>query len=218
MSGSMAKYWVLMAILLAAIYGSFVAWRINHSGAQLPFGPVVMTAEPKRPPLTDFVLTDSEGEKFDSAVLRGKVWVGSFFFTNCPAMCWRLNQALSGLQETDTASAARFVSITCDPDNDTPQALKAYAARFKADPARWTFLTGDLKLIRRIGNDFFQVAVDKGTHSDRAFVVDRKGQVRGRFRLTEPDQVEMLRKLLAVVEAEPADEPPQSNSDVPSQG
>jgi cytochrome oxidase Cu insertion factor (SCO1/SenC/PrrC family) len=218
MNGSVAKYWLLMAGLLAAIYGSFVAWRLNHSEAQIPLSPVATrTAEPKRPPLTDFVLTDSAGEKFDSASLRGKVWVGSFFFTNCPAMCWRLNQALAGLQETSPASDAHFVSITCDPDNDTPQALKAYAERFKADPARWTFLTGDLELIRRIGNDFFQVAVDKGTHSDRAFVVDRKGQVRGRFRLTEPEQLEMLRKLLAVVEAEPADEtPPPAGSDEPA--
>ncbi|HEV3137645.1 MAG TPA: SCO family protein [Pirellulales bacterium] len=219
MNGSVARYWLLMAVLLAAIYGSFVGWRILHSEAQSPRGPRATTAaEPKRQPLTDFVLTDSAGEEFDSASLRGKVWVGSFFFTNCPAMCWRLNQALAGLQETSPASAARYVSITCDPDNDTPQALAAYAQRFKADPARWTFLTGDLKLIRRIGNDFFQVAVDKGTHSDRAFVVDRKGQVRGRFRLTEPDQVEMLRRLLAVVEAEPADEaPPSTNSDQPAQ-
>ncbi|MBI3837215.1 MAG: SCO family protein [Planctomycetia bacterium] len=219
MSGSVAKYWLLMGVLLAAIYGSFVAWRISHSEAQMPHGPGATTAAAsKRPPLTDFVLTDSAGETFDSASLRGQVWVGSFFFTNCPAVCWRLNQALAGLQETNPTSAAHFVSITCDPDNDTPQALRSYAERFKADPARWTFLTGDLKLIRRIGNDFFQVAVDKGTHSDRAFVVDRKGQVRGRFRLTEPDQLDMLRKLLAVVEAEPAVEaPPQTSSDEPSQ-
>jgi cytochrome oxidase Cu insertion factor (SCO1/SenC/PrrC family) len=218
-NGSVAKYWLLMAVLLAAIYGSFVAWRVNRTQAEMSTATRAATiAEPKRPPLTDFILTDSAGEPFDSASLRGTVWVGSFFFTNCPAMCWRLNQALAGLQETSPTSTAHYVSITCDPDNDTPQALAAYAERFKADPARWTFLTGDMKLIRRIGNDFFQVAVDKGTHSDRAFVVDRKGQVRGRFRLTEPDQVEMLRKLLAVVEAEPAGEAPQpASSDEPAQ-
>jgi protein SCO1 len=206
MNSSVVKYWLAMAALLAAIYGSFVFWRINHSDAQIaPRPSTKVAAEPKRPPLTDFVLTDQDDKPFDSASLRGKVWVGSFFFTNCPATCWRLNQALAGLQEANPGSGTHFVSITCDPDNDTPQALKAYAERFKADPARWTFLTGDLKLIRNIGNDFFQVAVERGTHSDRAFVVDRKGEIRGRFRLTEPDQLEMLKKLLAVVEAEPAE-------------
>ena len=48
---------------------------------------------------------------------------------------------------------------------------------FKADPARWTFLTGDFELLHRIGNDFFRVGLDKQTHSDRAFVVDRAGPV-----------------------------------------
>jgi protein SCO1/2 len=148
------------------------------------------------------VLTDQAGEPFDSRSLDGKVWVGSFFFTNCPAVCWRLNQALAAWQETHPSSETRFVSITCDPANDTPEALAKYAAHFKADPTRWTFLTGDMNLIRSIGNEFFKVAVEPGTHSDRAFVVDRQGKVRGRFRLTEPDQLAMLEKLLEVVEAE----------------
>ena len=166
-------------------------------------GAALATAEPAPAgkPLTDFVLTDQAGSQFDSTGLQGKVWVGSFFFTNCPGACWRLNQALSAIQQ-NPASDVRFISITCDPDNDTPEALTKYAESFHADPARWIFLTGEFKIIRRIGNDFFQVGVDKGTHSDRAFVVDRQGQVRGRFRLTEPDQVEMLKKLLAKVEAE----------------
>ncbi len=207
MNTSAAKYWMLVACVLATMYGTFLAWRRSQSEASTGHVPVTVAAPTKSsdgPPLEDFVLTDQSGQPFDSTSLKGKVWVGSFFFTNCPAICWRLNQALAALQETNPASAVHYVSITCDPDNDTPAALAKYSQHFKADPARWTFLTGDFKLIRRVGNEMFQVAVEKETHSDRAFVVDRKGQVRGRFRLTEPDQVEMLKKLLAVVEAEPA--------------
>ena len=204
MRGSTVKYWLILACVLATMYGSFVAWRRDHWSAAVAAAPAFATrSEPNRPPLSEFVLTDQDGKKFESASLRGKVWVGSFFFTNCPAVCWRLNQTLAGLQETTPESGVRYLSITCDPQNDTPAALAKYAGHFKADPARWTFLTGDMQLIRRIGNDFFHVAVENGTHSDRAFVVDRAGQVRGRFRLTEPEQVEMLKKLLAQVEAEP---------------
>jgi len=205
MNGSAVKYWLALACLFAAFYGSFFAWRKSHSEAQVapqPADGAATSLGPKPPPLTNFVLTDQSDMKFDSASLRGKVWVGSFFFTNCPAVCWRLNQALAGIQQENPTSDVRFVSITCDPTNDTPAALAKYAEHFKADPARWAFLTGDMNLIRRIGNDFFQVAVENGTHSDRAFVVDGKGQVRGRFRLTEPDQLEKLKQLLAVVEAE----------------
>ena len=204
MTGSAAKYWLVLACVLGTIYGSFVMWRRNQSHASPIAPPKVSAPAIKSPPLTDFELTDQDGKPFDSKSLRGKVWVGSFFFTNCPAICWRLNQTLAAIQETSPASDTRYISITCDPDDDTPPVLAKYAAHFKADPARWTFLTGDINLIRRIGNDFFQVSVENETHSDRAFVVDRAGQVRGRFRLTEPDQVEMLKKLLAVVEAEPA--------------
>jgi cytochrome oxidase Cu insertion factor (SCO1/SenC/PrrC family) len=200
---SAAKYWLLLACILATAYGSFLAWRRSHAEpVRTPSAKARLEKSSNEPPIESFVLTDQAGEPFDSASLRGQVWVGSFFFTNCPAICWKLNQALAGLQETNPTSGTRFVSITCDPDNDKPEALAKYAAHFKADPARWKFLTGDFKLIRRIGNDLFHVAVEKETHSDRAFVVDSKGQVRGRFQLTDPAQFEMLKQLLAVVEAE----------------
>lgn len=217
MKGSVVQYWLVLAALVAAIYGSFVMWRRTHD-EQAPATaghvepPSVKTDKP--PKLTDFVLTDENGQTFDSKSLKGQVWVGSFFFTNCPGACWRLNQALADLQRATPDSKVRYISITCDPENDPPAALLKYAQHFKADPARWTFLTGPFATIRQIGNDFFQVAVDKQTHSDRAFVVDRNGTVRGRFRLTEPDQVEMLKALIATVEAEPAkaDEVPPADA------
>jgi cytochrome oxidase Cu insertion factor (SCO1/SenC/PrrC family) len=210
MTGSV-KFWLILASCLVAIYASYVAARHIQSTNEAIVGPAspdLMARQPmsKRPPLSEFTLTDQSGRPFDSNSLRGKVWVASFFFTNCPAVCWRLNQALAAIQQTNPQSNVRYVSITCDPENDTPEALTKYAQHFHADPARWTFLTGDMGLIERVGQDFFQISVEKGAHTDRACVVDRKGQVRGRFRLTEPDQVEMLKKLLQVVEAEGGDE------------
>jgi len=207
-----ATLWILVLLLAGAGYGSFVAWRWMTPREPLA-APVAVAApraflqqSPPSGPVADFVLTDQDNRPFDSRSLRGKVWVASFFFTNCPAVCWRMNQALAAYQHTHPESAAHFVSITCDPANDTPEALARYAAHFHADPKRWTFLTGDMKTIQSIGQDSFKISVVEKDHTDRACVVDRNGQVRGRFRLTEPDQVVLLEKLLAVVEAEPADE------------
>jgi len=225
MNSSAVKYWLLLVCLLAAVYASFVAWRRTNSQAQAGSGnapsftrstqsaaaPQAMPAGP----VADFVLTDQNGREFDSGSLRGKVWVASFFFANCPAVCWRMNQALSEYQQTNPDSETRFVSITCDPANDTPEALARYAEHFKADPKRWTFLTGDMRTIQSIGQDSFKISVVEKDHTDRACVVDRKGQVRGRFRLTEPDQVEMLKRLLAIVEAEQPDEGDAAGSDAP---
>ena len=202
MNDSATRNWLILAVLLAAMYGAFTVWRARQHEASAGSGAPSGTA--KAPALRHFTLTDQAGKPFDSDSLKGKVWVGSFFFTNCPAICWRMNQALAGLEQSGAAGDASYVSITCDPENDTPPVLAKYAEHFKANPEQWRFLTGDFKLIRQIGNDFFQVAVDKGTHSDRAFLVDRNGRVRGRFRVTEPDQLELLKKLLETVNAEPA--------------
>ena len=186
MNGSAVKYWLALAAMLATAYGMSTIYRHQKDQAESP-GHGVAEPTSRRPEiiLKPFELTDQQGKPFSTASLEGKPWVASFFFTNCPAVCTQLNRTLAQVQADLPDSKVHFVSITCDPDNDTPEALAKYAAHFKADPARWKFLTGDINLIRRIGNDFFKVAVENQTHSDRAFVVDRNGQVRGRFRLTE---------------------------------
>lgn len=168
------------------------------------FPPVPSAIVPKLPPLENFDLTDQEGKPFNSKSLEGKPWVASFFFTQCPAVCWRLNQALAAWQKDHPQSRIKFVSITCDPENDTPAALKKYAEHFKADPHRWTFLTGDMAYIQKLAADMFKLTVQKGTHSDRAVVIDGNRKIRGLYRVTEPDDFKKLIKLLDVVEQEQA--------------
>ena len=92
-----------------------------------------------------------------------------------------------------------------DPENDTPEALAHYAARFEADPDRWKFLTGDLKLIERVGQKVFRLPVELGVHSERGVVFDRQGRLRGGYHLLQPDRVELLEKLIRDVLAEQAD-------------
>ena len=124
--------------------------------------------------LPDFVLTDQNGHEFHSSSLAGKVWVASFFFASCPGPCYRLNQALAGLQAESDFKDVRFVSITCDPDDDTPEALKDYAARFAANPKQWTFLTGDLKKILDLGeNRALCCRSRERSHSELAVVFDK---------------------------------------------
>jgi protein SCO1/2 len=86
-----------------------------------------------------------------------------------------------------------LISITVDPENDTPQVLKAYAAAHSADTARWTFLTGKEKAVYDlIGRGGFMLGVAKNegaartpgnevTHSSRLAVVDQMGAIRGYF-------------------------------------
>lgn len=196
---SSLKYWVTLVVLLAAMYGSFVAWRRYQQplAAAAQGNSPAVRATPVYPskPLPPFTLTDQTGKPFDSKSLAGQVWVGSFFFVSCPAICWRMNQALADIQLHAPGNQVRYVSITSDPDTDTPEVLTKYAEKLQADPTRWTFLTGDDKAIEAVGLSML-VAAKKDAHSSKAIVVDGEGRMRGHFNLTEPDEVKKMETLL----------------------
>jgi cytochrome oxidase Cu insertion factor (SCO1/SenC/PrrC family) len=160
-----------------------------------------------------FALTAQDGQPFDSKDLAGKVWLGSVFFANCPGPCFRENQAIADILRRIDHPDLMAVSLTCDPDNDTPDALRRYADRFQADPARWKFLTGDFALIRKVANESFLLPAEVGVHSERGVVFDRQGRLRGSYHLLQEDRVALLEKLIRDVLAEgpaaaaPAEEP-----------
>ena len=154
---------------------------------------------------TPFSLTDQTGKPFGSESLAGKVWLGSIFFSNCPGPCFRENQAIADILKEIDHPDFLAVSLTCDPDNDTPDVLRRYADRFEADAARWKFLTGDMKVIREVGQKTFSLPVEVGVHSERGVVFDRRGRLRGGYHLLQPDRVELLKKLIRDVLAESSD-------------
>ena len=95
---------------------------------------------------TDVELLDQDGRKvrFYSDVLKGKTVVVNAFFTTCTSVCPPMNHNMSKIQEALGDRVGRdvfFVSISVDPETDTPTRLKEYARRYKAG-AGWTFLTG----------------------------------------------------------------------------
>ena len=201
---------VLAALLVAGCSRDDGSVALPPSSAPAPAPAVV--AEPAAPS-EGFVLTDQNGASFDSAALAGKVWIGSVFFANCPGPCFRENQALADiLREIDDPDVV-VVSLTCDPENDTPEALSKYAERFGADASRWRFLTGDMATIKRVANDSFRLPAEVGVHSERGVVFDRRGRLRGGYHLLQTDRVELLKKLVREVLAEDPDAEEPAASD-----
>jgi len=205
-------------ILLLASLG---CGKVDKSGAGLPsatMAPVASDASPlpapeRMPPgavAAPFTLTERSGKDFDSASLRGKVWLASVFFANCPGPCFRENQALADILRKIPDPDFMVVSVTCDPENDTPESLRRYADRFEADPVRWKFLTGDMATIKQIANGTFLLPAEVGVHSERGVVFDREGRLRGSYHLLQPDRVKLLEKLILDVLAEPAGSSPES--------
>ena len=115
------------------------------------------------PPLTEFELTERSGKPFRSADMRGKVWVATYFFTTCPGNCLRLNQNIQLMHNMPELKDVTWVSITCDPDNDTLEALRDYADRWQADPKRWLFCRADLDYTQRVAHGMNLYLEPQGT-------------------------------------------------------
>jgi protein SCO1 len=137
-----------------------------------------------------FTLIDQSGDEFSSESLRGYFTVVNFIFTNCggicPAMTFQMHQLH---QKFDSSQPVRFISITVDPERDTPEVLMAYALTHHADLSRWVFLTGEKDEIFDISRKGFLLGVESegGTlrepilHSQKFVLVDREGYIRGYF-------------------------------------
>lgn len=204
MTGSTVMPSGLWATLLVAVVAG-VGGCAPRSGPDAAVQSVAVPDEQVEVPnLADvpFTLRDQTGAEFSSAALDGRVVVGAIFFANCPGPCFRENQAIADILREIDDPELLVVSLTCDPVNDTPEALGKYAARFEADPARWKFLTGDLTLIEQVGQKVFRLPVELGVHSERGVVFDRRGRLRGGYHLLDPDKVGQLVKLIRQVLAE----------------
>ena len=137
-----------------------------------------------------FRLTSQSGQPFDSKSLDGSVWVADFIYTTCPGPCPRMSAQMRGVQ-TAVASmpSVKLVSITVDPKNDTPAIMAAYATRYRAEPGRWFFLTGDRADLETLCRNGFKLGDVGGAlvHSTRLVLVDRQSRVRGFYNTTEDE-------------------------------
>jgi cytochrome oxidase Cu insertion factor (SCO1/SenC/PrrC family) len=210
MKSAALSLWIGILATAAVGYGGWWAYqRLAVDPLRFPEGaeraakPAAEFLAGKKP---QFSLTERTGKAFDSKSLAGNVWVVTFFYTSCPGPCLRQNQALAKLQEELNGRDIRFVSITCDPTVDTPARLREYAAQFGADPERWLFLTGQFESIQGIAQKQFLLPLDKQSHSERAIVIDRHGEIRDVFDTLDADDMKrMMRTLIELDEAAPAE-------------
>lgn len=176
----------------------FLAGCGKREAAEI-FQPPATPALQKYWSLPDFTLTQSDGQPLSLADLKGKVWVADFFYTSCPGPCPLLTSKVGEVQKAlGTNPDVRLVSISVDPEKDTPEALQAYAKRFNAGP-HWSFCTGDKPAIIALAHDGFKLPIAEGTpesgpvtHSTRMVLVDRTGAVRGFYEGTSEEGVQAL--------------------------
>lgn len=130
----------------------------------------------------DFHLTDQEGRVLRAADLRGKVLAIDFLYTRCPLpdVCPRLAANFAALQRRFPQALGKdlmLLSVTVDPDFDTPAVLADYARRWAADSRGWRFLTGDVaRLAAQLGEVYWS---DEGSigHNSTTSIIGRDGRL-----------------------------------------
>ena len=201
-STSKSLQWVVFGVLfavIAVIFALFARERLTTTKSKLPIYSVVR----------DFNLTNQLNQTVTLNNLLGQVWVADIIFTRCPGPCRRMTKDMARLQDLwPKETPIRFVSITSDPEYDTPAILKSYATEHKADPARWDFLTGTKEQIVEAAVDSLKfVRVEKSEreresindlfiHSTTFMIVDKRGQVRASVETNTPDSLNQIRQIV----------------------
>jgi protein SCO1 len=157
----------------------------------------------------DSALTSQDGAEVTLGSLRGKVIAVSFIYTSCPDICPMLSDKLARVQDAlgeDFGTRIAFLSITVDPEHDTPGVLKEYAEALDADLAGWTFLTGQPAAVREVARRYgvaVAPAADGGVdHTLLTKLIDRQGDMRVQYLGYRFDPEEFRRDLQTL-----ADEP-----------
>ncbi len=184
-----ARRLIWAAVLVAGV-ATFAAQRVpiqESSAVQGELGQVPA-----------FKLTNQAGKPVTERDFQGKVWITNFVFTRCASVCPMLTAKFRGLQQDlrDVPGLA-YVSISVDPEYDTPSVLAAYATRFDADVARWQFLTGPLADIERTVVQGFKIHVGDRKplaqdptlveimHGEHLVLIDKQGTIRGYYQSDE---------------------------------
>ena len=182
-------------LVLLALLGACVTHALAHEAKGNARLPVVG-------PAPDFALTTQSGERLSLTDLRGKVLAVTFIYATCKDTCPILTAKMTTLQQklgADFGPRVRFVSVTVEPEVDTPAVLKAYAERFGADTAGWSFLTGSgteiNDVLRRYGAFAKRVKPGEVDHLFLTSLVDRRGMLRVQYLGYRFDPDEMLRDL-----------------------
>jgi len=136
-------------------------------------------------PISDFTLVDQNSREFQFSNLAGRVVVVAFAYTTCPDICPLITAALRQVQNGLTPEERKkvfFLTITTDPEIDSPKVLAGYGKRYGADFTNWSFLCGDQAALQKVWKNFGVGVKRKGRglvdHTPLTAVVDRQGRMR----------------------------------------
>lgn len=190
--------WAGLVAIMAIVLGVFLRDR-GQPHIDLP---VISQVGP-------FALTNQYGIRTAKDHLDDLVWVADVVFTRCPGQCHRLSQMMRRMQQrVPPGAGVRMVSLTADPEYDTPAVMLKYGARYGFATNSWLFLTGpkaDVYGLAAKGLMFSVVEKDPGKaknledqfiHSASFAVVDRRGRLRAMVQAENPDAEDTVLRIV----------------------
>ena len=157
-------------------------------------------------PAPAFTLTAQDERRVSLADLRGKVVVLTFIYTTCADTCPLLTAKMATLQSrlgADFGPRVFFVSITVDPERDTPAVLKGYGVAHGARFDGWAFMTGTPAEIREVAKRYgiFHKKTARGDvdHTFLTSVIDARGRLRVQYLGVRFDPTELLNDVRSVL-------------------
>lgn len=211
--------WTLLIAALTAIIGALSLIWFTTRAISSPQDASVLAGLNFYGTVPEFSLIERSGRALSLSDLRGKVWILNFAYTRCTETCPLQTAQMARLQtEFRNDPEIRFVSISADPEYDTPEILFQYANQFNADPERWFFLTGAQDAIQRLAIEGFRLGLFEnpreeihihadGTqhihptpigeaiaHSSRFVLVDQDAHIRGYYQSTDDPSLRQLRR------------------------
>jgi len=164
---------------------------------------------PRIGPAPELSLTTQDGQRLSLKELRGKVVAVTFIYASCTDTCPLLTAKMAGLQAAlgaDFGPKVFFLSITVDPERDTPAVLQRYAQAHGVNLAGWAFLTGTPAEIRQVARRYgiYYKKTSRGDvdHTFLTSLVDQSGTLRVQYLGVRFDPDELLRDLQALLGGE----------------
>jgi protein SCO1/2 len=137
-------------------------------------------------------LIDHTGKPYGTNQLKGKVVIADFIFTRCPTICPNLTQSMIEVRKRflNQIDKTEFLSITIDPDFDTPEVLSAFRTKYQTS---WPYLTGSMDQIREVVEGKMKLPIGNEHHVAELVLFDQQGDLRAKFG-TDPTSLAALER------------------------
>jgi len=150
--------------------------------------------------ISDFNLTNEDGQPISTSDWKNKIVIVDFFFSHCPSICPAMTNNLKKVARAFKNDDDILInSFTVDPIRDSAAQLKSFSRRMNIDNSNWHLITGEKKEIYRLArNSFFIVATDGDggpgdfIHSEKLVLIDKQKRIRGYYEGTDEKEVQRL--------------------------